>query len=387
MKKPIIFLMVMLAMFEINAQRVVLNAQQPTDLTFQSGEAYAVINAAFAGTGRNVCEIPDCNHLPEIFEHIRMVYDSILEKHVFEFLICVEPDRDVQPNSSTIPYPACVNRRTDRQRNEIKTDGNSPRHLLGFPGDTVRYNWRFFMPEDFRQPTNAFTHIYQVKPVGGDDSQPIFALTVRTTGIIIRYFNTSLETLETIPFSNFRGRWVEVDHWMVVGVNGESSLVITDVETGNIVREHHSTNILTIRPDNNYIRPKWGIYRSLEHASQLKDERLRFSDFVIEKGHIPPPSDTTSTTQMQNHEAIFKFQISQNTSNRSIVVSGIPARAEHYQIDLLSVNGVVLNSTRKFLQGGIRQDIEICGKTYASGLYLVRITTSTHQETHRIAIP
>jgi hypothetical protein len=40
---------------------------------------------------------------------------------------------------------------------------------------------------------------------------------------------------------------------------------------------------MTIRPDNDFIRPKWGIYRSLKKASDLRDEAVRFNDFSIKE--------------------------------------------------------------------------------------------------------
>jgi hypothetical protein len=44
-----------------------------------------------------------------------------------------------------------------------------------------------------------------------------------------------------------------------------------------------NSNIATIRPDNNFIRPKWGIYRSLNDITNLRDEAVRFSDFSIQE--------------------------------------------------------------------------------------------------------
>jgi hypothetical protein len=40
---------------------------------------------------------------------------------------------------------------------------------------------------------------------------------------------------------------------------------------------------MTIRPDNDFIRPKWGIYRSLKKAQDLRDEAVRFNDFSIQE--------------------------------------------------------------------------------------------------------
>ena len=41
---------------------------------------------------------------------------------------------------------------------------------------------------------------------------------------------------------------------------------------------------MTIKPDNDFIRPKWGIYRSLKKQKDLRDEAVRFNDFSIKEG-------------------------------------------------------------------------------------------------------
>ena len=41
---------------------------------------------------------------------------------------------------------------------------------------------------------------------------------------------------------------------------------------------------MTIRSDNDFIRPKWGIYRSLKKVEDLRDEAVRFNDFSIKEG-------------------------------------------------------------------------------------------------------
>ena len=45
-----------------------------------------------------------------------------------------------------------------------------------------------------------------------------------------------------------------------------------------------NNNILTMRADNDFVRPKWGIYRSLKKAADLRDEAVRFNDFSIQEG-------------------------------------------------------------------------------------------------------
>jgi hypothetical protein len=48
-----------------------------------------------------------------------------------------------------------------------------------------------------------------------------------------------------------------------------------------------SSNIQTIRPSNTFTRPKWGIYRSLNSQSFLRDDSIRLSDISIQEGVLP----------------------------------------------------------------------------------------------------
>lgn len=70
----------------------------------------------------------------------------------------------------------------DRVRTEIKTHAPSPDFLKGFYGETVSYSWDFRLDASF-QPATSFTHIFQVKAVGGEDSQPFITITPRLTSV------------------------------------------------------------------------------------------------------------------------------------------------------------------------------------------------------------
>ncbi|MCW8849682.1 MAG: hypothetical protein OQJ81_06845, partial [Melioribacteraceae bacterium] len=127
------------------------------------GNTYELISDKLA-PGYNPVEHPECVH-PEFGRHIAEVFDSTLNKYVFEFYMHVTPDND-----------RCKN--FDRQRIEIKTYDQSPDSLLAVVGETITYKWKFRLDEGF-QPSSSFTHIHQIKAVGGDDGNPIFTLTPR----------------------------------------------------------------------------------------------------------------------------------------------------------------------------------------------------------------
>gem|GEM_PF-5039235 len=74
--------------------------------------------------------------------------------------------------------PITIDVSTDRQRNEIKSYGPSPDNLLGIENERVVYKWKFKLPEGFQSST-SFTHIHQLKSVGGSlASIPMYILQI-----------------------------------------------------------------------------------------------------------------------------------------------------------------------------------------------------------------
>ena len=185
----------------VNAQTL-LQANGP-------GSTYELINSVFAPNGGDVVETPDCAH-PEFGRHIRESWDNELAKHVFEFHIHVTPDND-----------RCI--KFDRQRLEIKTYDASPEYLKTIRGETVEYKWKFKLPTGFKV-SSSFTHLHQVKPVGGDEATPTFALTARKGNpnrLELSYYETTalgLRQLASANLSLFEGQWVEVTERMKVDV-------------------------------------------------------------------------------------------------------------------------------------------------------------------------
>jgi hypothetical protein len=253
--------------------QVTLNADGP-------GNTYELINNVLA-PGYDAVEHPECNHA-SFGRHIAEVFDAALNKYVFEFYAHKLEDND-----------RCLN--TDRQRVEIKTYDQSPANLKGTVGETVTYKWKFKIPTGF-QPSTSFTHIHQIKPVNGDDGNPIFTITLRKGNpnkLEVNHYdatlpNNVLTKLVTVNMSSFENTWVEATETFKVGANGTYSMVIKKVSDNTVLVNYSNPNIVTIRPDNDFIRPKWGIYRSLNALADLRDEALRFADISIAEGSIVP---------------------------------------------------------------------------------------------------
>ena len=196
------------------------------------------------------------------------------------------------------------------QRVEIKTYEASPDSLKGTLGETISYKWRFRLPIGFL-PSPNFTHIHQIKAVGGDDDSPLFTLTPRYSSsgntlqlIYVKDSTSGTTTYTTAPLTNFLGVWVEVTERILIGTNGTYSVNVTRVSDGATLLTYNNSNIQTIRSSNTFIRPKWGIYRSLTSPTYLRDDSLRIASISIYEG-LPPTAPSiispvaTSATQIK----------------------------------------------------------------------------------------
>jgi hypothetical protein len=260
MKLP--FSLFLLAFYITSNSQTVLKANGP-------GNTYELINSVLAPANEAV-ENPECIH-PDFGRHIVEVFDADLKENVFEFYSHVNPDND-----------RCE--KLDRQRVEIKTYEPSPDNLKGTLGETITYKWKFKLTKGF-QPSSNFTHLHQIKAVGGSQDLPIFTLTAKKskTNVLVVIHNNTI-TIASAPLSEFEGNWVEVTEKITIGANGKYAISIKKVKNGQELLAVSNENIMTIRPDNDFIRPKWGIYRSLKKAEDLRDEAVRFNDFSIEEG-------------------------------------------------------------------------------------------------------
>ena len=261
-----IFLLSMAFYFvsQLNFCQTILEADGP-------GETYELINSVFA-PGYNAVETPDCNH-NDYGRHIDEVFDKELNKNVFRFHIHTTPDND-----------RC--KKFDRQRNEIKAYKQSPDNLLALENEEIEYKWKFKLDKDF-QPSSSFTHIHQIKAVGGSEaSMPLFTLTVRKGNpdkLELRYAkNKSQISLGKVSLESLKGQWVEVTETILFDdEKGKYEIKITNVKTGKTIFKYKKKNIRTWKTDALFLRPKWGIYRSLKKSSDLRDEQLLYADFSI----------------------------------------------------------------------------------------------------------
>jgi len=236
------------------------------------GDTYELITSILA-PNQNPIEAPDCNH--EGFgRHIDEVFDVQLDANVFRFYIHTEPDND-----------RCIN--FDRQRNEIKSYDRSPDDLLGTENEKVVYKWKFKLAEGFQSSPN-FTHLHQLKSVGGSlASMPMYTLTTRKGNpdrLELRYAETDKQvTLSRTDLAPFIDTWLEVTETILYGAEGTYDIEIRNLSDDSVLFSHTEESIINWRSGAEFVRPKWGIYRSLINAQDLRDEIVLYADFSIEE--------------------------------------------------------------------------------------------------------
>lgn len=336
------------------------------------GDTYELINSVLAPTGGDVVESAECAH-PEFGRHIAEVWDEDLQKYVFEFYIHVTPDND-----------RCIN--FDRQRVEIKTYDASPDYLKGVSGETVIYKWRFKVPTGFK-PSSSFTHIHQIKAVGGDESDPLFVLTARKGNpnkLELNYYsdsNLSSQKLTQVNLSLFENTWVEVTERIKLdNVNGTYSILIKKVSDGTTILSYSNNKLLTFRANNTFIRPKWGIYRSLNTPADLRDDSLRFASFSIDK---EPMISALSAKNENNNE----FEIISNQIKSNVIFNYYVHNNENIKLELYNTNGmlckILINNEKRNI--GLQTEAFDLGNLQA-GIYFARISTADGAYSKKLVI-
>jgi hypothetical protein len=247
------------------------------------GETYELISSVLA-PGKSAVESADHNKLgnhASFGRHIAEVWDADLKENVFEFYSHINY---INADKTTTTDNEPVADVDQKQRVEIKTYEGSPDNLKGTLGETITYQWKFKLPKGF-QPSSNFTHLHQIKAVGGSQDMPIFTLTAKKgTMNQFNVVHNNEDIVASMNLSELEGTWVQITEVIKVGANGTYSLLIKRIKDGKELLSYSNPDLETIRPDNNFIRPKWGIYRSLKKVADLREEAVRFADFSITEG-------------------------------------------------------------------------------------------------------
>ncbi|KAA3624200.1 MAG: T9SS C-terminal target domain-containing protein [Bacteroidetes bacterium] len=328
--------LVFLLLLNYGYGQVVLDADGP-------GNTYELITSVLA-PGYNPIETPDCSH-PEFGDHIDEIFDEELNAHVFRFHIHVTPDND-----------RCIN--FDRQRNEIKSYSQSPDNLLGIENETVQYKWKFKLASGFQSSPN-FTHIHQLKSVGGSlESMPMYTLTTRKGNpdrLELRYAETSSQiTLSQTDLAPLIGTWLEVTETITYSTDGTYEITIKRVSDEETLFSYSNNSIINWRPGAEFVRPKWGIYRSLLNDQDLRDEEVLFANFSVEE------IDLSSA----ENPAINEISIATLADNR-LYIKNIPG--EITSIQIFSIDG------RKMMEEkiGSTSEVNLDVSSFPKGIYMI----------------
>jgi hypothetical protein len=338
----ILFLSILLTVSNINAQ-VILNANGTDD-------TYDLINSVLA-PGNNVVETPDCIHTD--VKHVDQVFDVDLDKYVFRFKAHKHPDND-----------RC--QKFDRQRTEIKTYDKSPANLKATLDEKVKYTWNFKLSSDF-QPSSKFTHLHQIKAVDGPhDAMPLITLTARKSSpdkLELRYGEElSQITLTEIPLADFKGEWVSVKETIHFQEKNLATykLKIIKMSDSSVLLDYSNNTIKMWKTDAAFLRPKWGIYRSLLDSNSLKDEDVLFSDISVTE---------LSTLDVE----VALNEVSRLLPNPCIDVITVPNQilSKFNQFIISDLSGKIVNQSQK-----ITDLIDV--RELSSGVYYIQfISTNT----------
>lgn len=350
------FLIYLISLLSTNiiVSQVYLDADGP-------GNTYNLISSVLA-PGYNPIETPDCNHA-EFGDHITEEFDNELNTNVFRFHIHTSPDND-----------RCI--KVDRQRNEIKTYDKSPDNLLGTENETITYRWKFYLEDGFQSSPN-FTHIHQLKSVGGDlESMPMYTLTTRKGSpdrIELRYAETTKqETLLQTDLTPFIGTWVSVVETIKYGNPGTYQIEIQKTSDATVLMTYTNNSIINWRLNADFVRPKWGIYRSLINVQDLRDETISFANFSIEE------LNTNSVPNLQDTPLKLHAYLDQNS--KILKVKNLHKKVD--LIQLLSMDG------RKILEKKIALENEIGLEVsnITNGIYIITAKGNNISQTEQIII-
>lgn len=160
---------------------------------------------------------------------------------------------------------------SDRQRNESKgmrTSSNPSIKIL--ENETWRISYDLYIPSSLNG-ASSFQHIAQMKVPGS--GAPIYTLSVPiqngTSRLQLRHWNwypsccqtTEVGATNLAPIQN---KWVNTTFEFKASKNGYLRWVLRDGSTTLVDRQLNNVDMWP--EDNTYLRPKWGVYRSINSS-------------------------------------------------------------------------------------------------------------------------
>ncbi|MEU3343077.1 hypothetical protein [Streptomyces sp. NPDC006668] len=159
----------------------------------------------------------------------------------------------------------------DRQRTEAKgmvQDGTIQRM---HNGEKWTISYEMFMPSTLHG-TSKFTHIFQTK-TPSTNGGPWVTLDLSRSGsketLRARAYSTSgAPDIASTDLAPLRNKWISVEWTLTIGSSGAARFVAHDGTdaSAKVVADGQLSHV-NLPDQGDYVRPKWGIYRSVESAS------------------------------------------------------------------------------------------------------------------------
>jgi hypothetical protein len=203
----------------------------------------------------------------------------------------------------------------DRQRNEARGMRDGRGRALEIRKDEVwRISWQMYIP-DTLDATTSFTHIWQLKT--SDIGTPVAQLSLPVRGgvqkIEARYWtlaDNATHTFAAHDLEPVQNRWVTTTVEIGASDRGYLRWILQDGRRTLV--DQRIDDIDLHWSDEQYNRPKWGVYRSVRSAG-LQDTRLLVRDLkawtlgpVNPPVTLPPPDTSAGAYEAERAGNVFE---------------------------------------------------------------------------------
>ena len=238
--------------------------------------AIAQVQKAFGKYSIETPEIFNGNHRD--FEHIKLVKDSELGS-AFAFFIHRDEDGDRDKK-----WP----KGKERQRNEIKGYQSSPETLKAKKSETHYIKWYLKIEKTFKI-TKAFCHFFQLKAVGSHNvKDPILTL----SGVIERgkpqlqlqwWSGDQSGRIFLADWEDCKDKWLICESLCHYAKDGFFKFSIRSVDGDLNIKKVQKLE--TWRKGFSFVRPKWGIYRSIADDKQNmnSEDQILLNNILVKK--------------------------------------------------------------------------------------------------------
>ncbi|HZR40989.1 MAG TPA: hypothetical protein VFB12_12770 [Ktedonobacteraceae bacterium] len=161
----------------------------------------------------------------------------------------------------------------DRQRNEVKGMRQNGQILTIGLGETWRFTYWMYIPSTLKG-TTSFTHIMQMKRPG-QGSAPLMTMDLRRNGnselIALKAWVSGVDVATTnlVPLRN---HWIYTEVTVTAGAAPAGKLHWKLVDGGKTIVDAERDGVDMWLGDR--LRPKWGIYRSVNDTADLMNTYL-----------------------------------------------------------------------------------------------------------------